>query len=179
MPAQSWPSPATPSDPLPKDTLAVAIECVGAAGGWSGGGSRGEFARLLVQLQWVFIGLGIAGIVASIWVPIISTRHAVGSVAVGVGIALIRPFIIALYWPTIICLALAALAAIWPYGVAAFTWARARFTGTGPELTARWASIKSLWQPRAVALGHDPRDAGVPGVAGGAGPGAADRAVGS
>lgn len=119
-------------------------------------GPREDFAALLTQLQWVFIGLGIAGVVASIWVPIISTRHAVGAIAVGLGVALVKPFVIALYWPTIICLGLAALAAVWPYAVAVYTWARARFTGKpGPVGTVGIIpSIKTLFMARAQAVGQ-------------------------
>lgn len=129
--------------------------------------SRDELARLLTQLQWVFVGLGIAGVVASIWLPIISTRHAVASLAIGVGIGIARPFIIALYWPTVIALCLAALCAVWPYALAVITWFRLHISGgiDRSELTSGWESIKSLWQPRSVANAGVGK--GVAGVSGG------------
>ena len=111
--------------------------------------AREEFASLLDRLQWIFIGLGIAGVVASIWLPIISTRQAVGALVIGIGVALVKPWIIALYYPVIVALAVAGLAAAWPYLHAAYVWGRARFTGQQPELTAGLDSIKSLWTPRA------------------------------
>lgn len=118
-------------------------------------GPRAEFANLLGQLQWLFIGLGVAAFVASIWVPLISTRHAIGSIVLGVGIALIKPFVVALYWPTIICLALAAVAAVWPYGLAVYTWAKARITGKPPDpskLTTGLATLQTLWKPRSAVM---------------------------
>lgn len=127
----------------------------GADGGISG--ARDQFAHLLGQLQWLFIGLGIAAVVASIWIPIISTRHAVGSIVLGVGIALIKPFVIALYWPTVICLGLAGIAAVWPYGLAAYNWARARITGKPidpAKLTTGLATLQTLWKPRGAVLGN-------------------------
>lgn len=119
----------------------------GAGGILSG---REDLAHTLTQLQWVFIGLGIAGVVASFWIPLISTRHAVGSVGVGIGIAIARPFIIALYWPTIICIGLAGIAAGWPYGVAVVTWARSRFMGKPAPVPTIGvvASLKSLVMAR-------------------------------
>lgn len=158
--------------------LVLLCLCLAACGGWhlpsfgfdsgvggsgqpkssAGGGiltSKEELGRTLTQLQWVFVGLGICGVVASFFVPLISTRHAVGAIVVGVGVAIAKPFVLALYWPTVICLFLAGLAAVWPYAVAVYGWARARFTGQPlPVATVGIApSLKSLVMPRAKAVG--------------------------
>lgn len=126
-------------------------------------GPRDEFAHLLAQLQWVFIGAGLAALAASIWVPIISTRHAVGSIVVGVCVAVVKPWLVMLYYPTIILLGLAAAAAVWPYAVAVITWFRVHITGgiDKSELTAGWSSIQTLWKPRSSVVGGSGNGAGM------------------
>lgn len=144
------------------------LEALGFSGGVGGSGqpkppagggiltSREELARLLEQLKWLFIGLGIVAFIASWFVPFISTRHSLGSIVVGVGIAIAKPFIIALYWPTVIALALAGVAAAWPYLLGIYTWVRTSITGgiSRDELTTGWDSIRTLWRPRSVVLGN-------------------------
>lgn len=132
-------------------------------------GPRDQFAHLLGQLQWIFLGLGIAAFVASIWIPLISTRHAVGSIFVGAGIALIKPWLVALYWPTIIILGISALAAAWPYLIAAYTWVWSRFTGKPidpAKLTTGFATLATLWKPRGAVLADSRRADGSLGVDG-------------
>lgn len=118
-------------------------------------GSKDELARLLEQLKWLFIGLGILAFVASFWIPLISTRHAVGSLIFGIIIAVAKPIILLLYWPTVIALGCAAIAAAWPYAIAAYAWFQSRFRGKQlPTPTVGVvASLKSLVMPRAVAAG--------------------------
>lgn len=105
-------------------------------------------AHLFHQLTWLFIGLGVAGFVASFWVPLISTRQALGSILVGVGIAVVGSLIVALYWPIVACMALGGFVAAWPYIHAAYVWAKARITGEPVALTTGLASLKSLIGPR-------------------------------
>jgi hypothetical protein len=118
-------------------------------------GPREEFNHTLLQIQWACIALGVAGLIASIWVPLISTRHAAGALVVGIGVALVRPILVSLYWPTIAIVALAGIAAAWPYLVAIYAWCRARFTGQPlPVATVGIGpSLKSLIMPRSKAAG--------------------------
>lgn len=135
----------------------------GINGGGLGGGKplatergpREEFAHTLLQIQWGCIALGVAGIIASFWIPLISTRHAVGALVAGIGVALVRPLLVALYWPTIALVGLAGIAAAWPYLVAAYTWTRSRFLGKPvPAPTVGIvASLKTLVMPREQAVG--------------------------
>ena len=130
----------------------------GGSGGQSVNPSRGpreEFGHTLLQIQWACIALGVAGLIASIWVPLISTRHAAGALVIGIGVALVRPILIALYWPTIAIVALAGVAAAWPYLVAGYAWINTRFRGKPlpPPTVGVVASLKSLVMPRDIAAG--------------------------
>lgn len=109
-----------------------------------GGGEEYSIAGLFWTWARILIGLGIVGVVASVFVPLIPTRACASVAGAGIACAIIAKFFAAYGWLVYTAFGVGAIVCIWPFIEAFRRWAVAKASGQPVKGHTGAEAIKQL-----------------------------------